>query len=176
RPGRERPALRPAGRGVVRQPAAARPAAAAGGGGGGHRLPGRGRRQRHDRRHRPGRRRPGPLSPARLLSPSAQSVCSARLLGPRAGPARETPRPARPRAPLSRAPAYGPGYEGRTGRRRRRWPRFAYVLAVKGDVIVATVRTATAHWEGPLATGKGSDSIDTSGRGDYVLVWLTRAA
>ena len=40
---------------------------------------------------------------------------------------------------------------------------------------MATVRTATAHWEGPLATGKGSVSLDSSGLGNYELTWLSRA-
>jgi osmotically inducible protein OsmC len=61
------------------------------------------------------------------------------------------------------------------GRRCWCWPWFAHVLAVKGDVIVATVRTATAHWEGPLATGKGNVSLDSSGLGNYDLTWLSRA-
>ena len=40
---------------------------------------------------------------------------------------------------------------------------------------MATVRTATAHWEGPLATGKGSVNLDSSGLGNYELTWLSRA-
>jgi lipoyl-dependent peroxiredoxin len=47
--------------------------------------------------------------------------------------------------------------------------------AVKGDIIVATVRTATTRWEGPLDTGKGTVSLDSSGLGSYELTWLSRA-
>jgi lipoyl-dependent peroxiredoxin len=46
---------------------------------------------------------------------------------------------------------------------------------VKGDAVVATVRTATTRWEGPLDTGKGSVSLDSSGLGSYELTWLSRA-
>jgi osmotically inducible protein OsmC len=42
-------------------------------------------------------------------------------------------------------------------------------------MIVATVRTATAHWEGPLITGKGNVSLDSSGLGNYELTWQSRA-
>src|SRR5947199_10155283 len=40
---------------------------------------------------------------------------------------------------------------------------------------MATVRTATTRWEGPLDTGKGSVSLDSSGLGNYELTWLSRA-
>lgn len=40
---------------------------------------------------------------------------------------------------------------------------------------MATVRTATAHWEGPLGTGKGSVALDSSGLGSYELTWAARA-
>ena len=40
---------------------------------------------------------------------------------------------------------------------------------------MATVRTATAHWEGPLAAGKGSVNLDSSGLGSYELTWASRA-
>ena len=40
---------------------------------------------------------------------------------------------------------------------------------------MATVRTATTRWEGPLDTGKGSVSLDSSGLGSYELTWLSRA-
>ena len=53
--------------------------------------------------------------------------------------------------------------------------RFPHLPAVKGDVIVATVRTATTRWEGPLATGKGSVNLDSSGLGSFELTWLSRA-
>jgi lipoyl-dependent peroxiredoxin len=46
---------------------------------------------------------------------------------------------------------------------------------VKGDAVVATVRTATAHWEGALETGKGSVALDSSGLGTYELTWASRA-
>jgi lipoyl-dependent peroxiredoxin len=46
---------------------------------------------------------------------------------------------------------------------------------VKGDAVVATVRTATANWEGPLAAGKGSVALDSSGLGSYELTWSSRA-
>jgi osmotically inducible protein OsmC len=48
-------------------------------------------------------------------------------------------------------------------------------LGREGDVIVATVRTATTRWEGPLGTGKGSVNLDSSGLGSYELTWLSRA-
>ena len=57
----------------------------------------------------------------------------------------------------------------------RRWHRYPHLPAVKGDVIVATVRTATTRWEGPLATGKGSVNLDSSGLGSFELTWLSRA-
>jgi osmotically inducible protein OsmC len=47
--------------------------------------------------------------------------------------------------------------------------------ALKGDAAVATVRTATAHWEGPLDTGKGTVALDSSGLGSYELTWASRA-
>src|SRR5262249_31154889 len=40
---------------------------------------------------------------------------------------------------------------------------------------MTTVRTATAHWEGPLGEGKGSVSLDSSGLGSYELTWASRA-
>ena len=40
---------------------------------------------------------------------------------------------------------------------------------------MATVRTATTRWEGPLATGKGSVNLDSSGLGTFELTWLSRA-
>ena len=40
---------------------------------------------------------------------------------------------------------------------------------------MATVRTATTSWEGPLDTGKGSVSLDSSGLGSYELTWPSRA-
>ena len=39
---------------------------------------------------------------------------------------------------------------------------------------MATVRTATTRWEGPLATGKGSVNLDSSGLGTFELTWLSR--
>ncbi len=49
------------------------------------------------------------------------------------------------------------------------------LLQRKGDVTVATVRTATTHWEGPLETGKGSVALESSGVGSYELTWPSRA-
>jgi osmotically inducible protein OsmC len=49
------------------------------------------------------------------------------------------------------------------------------IPAVKGDAVVTTVRTATTRWEGPLDTGKGSVSLDSSGLGSYELTWQSRA-
>ena len=40
---------------------------------------------------------------------------------------------------------------------------------------MATVRTATTRWEGPLDTGKGSVSLESSGLGSYELSWASRA-
>lgn len=40
---------------------------------------------------------------------------------------------------------------------------------------MATVRTATTHWEGPLDTGKGSVALESSGLGSYELTWPSRA-
>ena len=40
---------------------------------------------------------------------------------------------------------------------------------------MATVRTATTRWEGPLEEGKGSVSLDSSGLGSYELTWASRA-
>jgi len=55
------------------------------------------------------------------------------------------------------------------------WHAIPASPAVKGDAVVATVRTATTRWEGPLDTGKGSVSLDSSGLGSYELTWLSRA-
>jgi lipoyl-dependent peroxiredoxin len=49
------------------------------------------------------------------------------------------------------------------------------ITAVKGDAVVATVRTATTRWEGPLDTGKGSVALESSGLGSYELTWPSRA-
>jgi lipoyl-dependent peroxiredoxin len=78
----------------------------------------------------------------------------------------------------SRPAALGPGalwYHLRAGQGRPVWLVVPPSRAVKGDVIVATVRTATTRWEGPLATGKGSVSLDSSGLGSFELTWLSRA-
>lgn len=40
---------------------------------------------------------------------------------------------------------------------------------------MATTRTANAHWEGSLAEGKGSVSLDSSGAGSYQVTWPARA-
>jgi lipoyl-dependent peroxiredoxin len=41
---------------------------------------------------------------------------------------------------------------------------------------MATTRTATTHWEGPLlAGGKGSVSLESSGIGSYDVSWASRA-
>jgi osmotically inducible protein OsmC len=40
---------------------------------------------------------------------------------------------------------------------------------------MATVRTATTRWEGPLASGKGSVNLDSSGVGSFELTWASRA-
>jgi len=40
---------------------------------------------------------------------------------------------------------------------------------------VATVRTATTRWEGPLDAGKGSVNLDSSGVGSFELTWASRA-
>jgi osmotically inducible protein OsmC len=49
------------------------------------------------------------------------------------------------------------------------------IMAVKGDANVATVRTATTRWEGPLDSGKGSVALESSGLGSYELTWPSRA-
>lgn len=48
-------------------------------------------------------------------------------------------------------------------------------MALKGDAVVATVRTATTRWEGPLDSGKGSVALESSGLGSYELTWPSRA-
>ncbi len=41
---------------------------------------------------------------------------------------------------------------------------------------MATTRTATTHWEGPLlAGGKGNVSLDSSGLGTFEVNWASRA-
>ncbi len=41
---------------------------------------------------------------------------------------------------------------------------------------MATTRTATTHWEGPLLDGgKGSVSLDSSGLGTFEVNWASRA-
>ena len=40
---------------------------------------------------------------------------------------------------------------------------------------MATTRSATAHWEGNLAEGKGSVSLDTSAAGSFDVTWRARA-
>ena len=40
---------------------------------------------------------------------------------------------------------------------------------------MATTRTANAHWEGPLADGQGTVSLDSSGVGRYDVTWPSRA-
>jgi osmotically inducible protein OsmC len=41
---------------------------------------------------------------------------------------------------------------------------------------VATVRTATTHWEGPLlAGGKGNVNLDSSGLGNFDVSWASRS-
>lgn len=40
---------------------------------------------------------------------------------------------------------------------------------------MATVRTATTRWEGPLDAGKGSVNLDSSGVGSFELTWASRA-
>jgi osmotically inducible protein OsmC len=40
---------------------------------------------------------------------------------------------------------------------------------------MATVRTATTHWEGSLFEGSGQVTLDTSGLGTYDVTWASRA-
>lgn len=40
---------------------------------------------------------------------------------------------------------------------------------------MATVRTATTRWEGPLDSGKGLVALESSGLGSYELTWPSRA-
>ncbi len=40
---------------------------------------------------------------------------------------------------------------------------------------MATVRTATTRWEGPLDSGKGSVTLESSGLGSYELTWPSRS-
>ncbi|MEU6851540.1 OsmC family peroxiredoxin [Actinacidiphila alni] len=40
---------------------------------------------------------------------------------------------------------------------------------------MATTRTATTQWKGPLMGGAGTVSLDTSGVGSYDVTWASRA-
>jgi osmotically inducible protein OsmC len=40
---------------------------------------------------------------------------------------------------------------------------------------MATTRTATTQWKGPLLSGSGTVSLDTSGVGTYDVTWASRA-
>lgn len=40
---------------------------------------------------------------------------------------------------------------------------------------MATTRTANTHWEGDLADGRGSVSLDSSGLGSFDVTWRARA-
>jgi lipoyl-dependent peroxiredoxin len=40
---------------------------------------------------------------------------------------------------------------------------------------MATVRTANAHWEGPLMGGRGTVSLDSSKVGEFEVSWPSRA-
>ena len=40
---------------------------------------------------------------------------------------------------------------------------------------MATTRTATTQWKGPLIGGAGTVSLDTSGVGTYDITWASRA-
>jgi osmotically inducible protein OsmC len=40
---------------------------------------------------------------------------------------------------------------------------------------MATIRTANAHWEGPLIGGQGTVSLDSSGLGSFDVNWPSRA-
>jgi osmotically inducible protein OsmC len=40
---------------------------------------------------------------------------------------------------------------------------------------MATVRTATTHWEGSLFEGSGQVTLETSGLGTYDVTWASRA-
>src|SRR4051794_41944053 len=40
---------------------------------------------------------------------------------------------------------------------------------------MATVRTASTHWEGSLFEGAGQVTLDTSGLGTYDVTWASRA-
>lgn len=45
----------------------------------------------------------------------------------------------------------------------------------EGSREVATTRTANTHWEGSLAEGRGSVSLDSSGLGSFDVTWRARA-
>ena len=40
---------------------------------------------------------------------------------------------------------------------------------------MATIRTANAHWEGPLLSGEGKVSLDSSKAGTFDVTWASRA-
>ncbi|RAY12072.1 peroxiredoxin [Actinomadura craniellae] len=40
---------------------------------------------------------------------------------------------------------------------------------------MATTRTANAHWEGPLTSGRGNVSLDSSKAGTFEVTWASRA-
>jgi osmotically inducible protein OsmC len=40
---------------------------------------------------------------------------------------------------------------------------------------MATTRTATTQWKGPLLSGSGTVSLDTSGVGTYDVTWASRS-
>jgi osmotically inducible protein OsmC len=40
---------------------------------------------------------------------------------------------------------------------------------------MATIRTATTHWEGSLFEGAGKVTLDSSGTGTYDVTWASRA-
>ncbi|WP_067461805.1 OsmC family protein [Actinomadura macra] len=40
---------------------------------------------------------------------------------------------------------------------------------------MATTRTANAHWEGPLLSGQGTVSLDSSKTGTFDVTWASRA-
>jgi osmotically inducible protein OsmC len=43
------------------------------------------------------------------------------------------------------------------------------------EELMATTRTANAHWEGSLLEGAGKVSLDSSGLGDLDVTWASRA-